>query len=242
MAWQAWEAVIPELAKDFEVIGCDSPGFGESATLRHAGPPTIHAYADAYELWLSEQGIERPHVAGNSMGGGIALELARRGVVSSATAFSPVGFWSDAERKWCQLVVGQLHGVPAPLHPIVRRIMRTTRGRNQLGALLYRWPSKVEPDAAVAALDRVWTSPGLKAALAAFSHYDFEPRPEPMPVPTTVAWGNRDRLLLFRPQSARARSALPDAVHVTLGAGHLPMTDDPPAVTAAIRATARRAG
>jgi pimeloyl-ACP methyl ester carboxylesterase len=49
-----------------------------------------------------------------------------------------------------------------------------------------------------------------------------------------VAWGDRDRLLLHRPQAARARARLPRARHVTLpGAGHLPTLDDP-ALTARV--------
>jgi pimeloyl-ACP methyl ester carboxylesterase len=43
-----------------------------------------------------------------------------------------------------------------------------------------------------------------------------------------VAWGEKDRLLIYSRQSARARRLLPDARHVTLtGCGHVPTWDDP---------------
>jgi pimeloyl-ACP methyl ester carboxylesterase len=46
--------------------------------------------------------------------------------------------------------------------------------------------------------------------------------------PVTVAWGAKDRLLIYSRQSARARRLLPDARHVTLhGCGHVPTWDDP---------------
>jgi pimeloyl-ACP methyl ester carboxylesterase len=46
--------------------------------------------------------------------------------------------------------------------------------------------------------------------------------------PTTIAWGERDRLLIFSRQAPRARRMLPAARHVTLeGCGHLPTWDDP---------------
>ena len=45
------------------------------------------------------------HVAGNSLGGGIALELARRGDVASATAPSPIGFWNDLERRYSSVTL-----------------------------------------------------------------------------------------------------------------------------------------
>jgi pimeloyl-ACP methyl ester carboxylesterase len=52
----------------------------------------------------------------------------------------------------------------------------------------------------------------------------------------TVAWGDKDRLLLHGPQSARARERLPGATHVTLpDCGHLPTWDDPALVARTIR-------
>ena len=55
-------------------------------------------------------------------------------------------------------------------------------------------------------------------------------------VPTTIAWGTRDRVLPPA-QAARARRRLPDATHVALrGCGHLPMLDDPRLVTRVILA------
>ena len=44
--------------------------------------------------------IDRPHVAGNSLGGLLALELGREKLVRSVTALSPAGFWSPAERRY----------------------------------------------------------------------------------------------------------------------------------------------
>ena len=66
----------------FDVIACDSPGFGRSAPLPRGIEPTIPSYADAFEWFFAELGLERPHVAGNSMGGAIALELGRRRAVA----------------------------------------------------------------------------------------------------------------------------------------------------------------
>ena len=46
--------------------------------------------------------------------------------------------------------------------------------------------------------------------------------------PATVAWGERDRLLIFSRQAPRARRMLPGARHVVLhGCGHVPTWDDP---------------
>lgn len=239
--WQAWQPVIPALAREFEVLACDSPGFGGSAALRHAGPPTIVAYADAFEAWFREQELGRPHFAGNSMGGAIGLELARRGAVRSVTAFAPAGFWCEAERRWCQAFVGAIRHVPAPLRPALRVAVRTPAGRRALFPVLLRFPERLQAEAAAASLEAVWDAPALPTALAAFSEYDFRAPAEPWAAATTVAWGDRDRLLPYRRQAPRARARLPFAEHVTLGAGHLPVSDDPAAVVAAIRRTAAAA-
>jgi pimeloyl-ACP methyl ester carboxylesterase len=81
-------------------------------------------------------------------------------------------------------------------------------------------------------------APAFRAALAAFSRYAHEPAGAGPAVPVTVAWGNHDWLLPRALQAPRARRMLPDARHVTLGAGHVPYFDDPDAVAAVIRSTA----
>ncbi|HUR86182.1 MAG TPA: alpha/beta fold hydrolase [Solirubrobacteraceae bacterium] len=75
---QAWRPVIDRLAGEFDVIACDLPGFGWSDPLPPGVDPAIPAYVGAFERWFGELGLECPHVAGNSMGGAIAPELARR--------------------------------------------------------------------------------------------------------------------------------------------------------------------
>ncbi len=126
--WQAWRPVIGYLSADFDVIACDLPGFGRSQPLSTGVDPTIRAYADALAGWLAEMGLERPHVAGNSMGGAIALELADRGDVASATAFSPAGFWSATERRDCQLSLGAIAYTPRPLCTPIIALVRTAPG------------------------------------------------------------------------------------------------------------------
>jgi pimeloyl-ACP methyl ester carboxylesterase len=237
--WQCWRPVIERLAEEFDVIACDSPGFGRSAPLGAGIEPTVHAYADAFEWFLVELGLERPHVAGNSMGGGIALELARRRAVRSVTAISPVGFWTPAERRFCQLSLGALARTPAGARPLIRALAHTRAGRFALCFQLYGYPTRVPLGEAISALDDAWAAPAFTDALAAFSQYRREAPEKLKRVPVTIAWGRRDRLLLYGRQAPRARAMMPWATHVTLGAGHLPFHDDPAAVAEVIRRCAR---
>jgi pimeloyl-ACP methyl ester carboxylesterase len=238
--WQGWRPVIDLLAGEFDVIACDSPGFGASAPLSASIEPTIPAYADAFEWFFAELGLERPHVAGNSMGGAIALELARRRAIRSAVAFSPAGFWNGLELRLCQLSLKLLADTPKRARPAVEALTRTRAGRVALFSQTFGFPARLPAEEAVATLRDAWTSPAMSGALAAFDSYRFE-APEKLSVPVTVAWGNRDRLLPYRTQAPRARRLLPQAEHVTLGAGHVPFYDDPPAVAAVIRSRVRSA-
>ena len=235
--WQTWRPVIDRLRGSFDVLACDSPGFGRSAPLPAGVAPTVPAYADAFERWFGEQGLGRPHVAGNSMGGGIGLELARRGAVASVAALSPVGFWTDAERRYCQLSLGSLAATPPPLRPAVVALARTRPGRTALFAQTFGHPTRMPADEVASMFEDAWASPAFPGALKAFDAYRFHDGDELRGVPVTVAWGRHDRLLLFGRQAPRARTALPWARHHTLGAGHVPTFDDPGAVAEVIRSS-----
>jgi pimeloyl-ACP methyl ester carboxylesterase len=233
--WQAWRPVIERLAGEFDVVACDSPGFGRSAPLPSGIEPTIPAYADAFEWFLAELGLERPHVAGNSMGGAIALELGRRRAVSSVCAFSPAGFWTSPELRFAQASLRALGRLPVASHPLVEALARTRPGRVGLFSQTFGYPARLPAEEAVATLRDAWASPSLESALEAFRDYRFD-RPEQLRnLPVTIAWGRRDRLLPYRLQAPRARRMLPWATHVTLGAGHVPFFDDPGAVAEVIR-------
>jgi pimeloyl-ACP methyl ester carboxylesterase len=239
--WQAWQPVIELLGRDFDVIACDTPGFGRSSQLAASIEPTIAAYVDAFEWFFLELGLERPHVAGNSMGGAIALELARRRAVRSATALSPAGFWTPLELRFTQTSLRLLVNLPPALRPAVTALARTRAGRRALFSQTFGYPARLPAAEAVATLEDSWASPAFAATLDAFGEYTFGDPEELRSVPLAIAWGRLDRLLPYRTQAPRARTMLPWATHVTLGAGHVPFFDDPAAVAELIRVNARSA-
>ncbi|MGA2929575.1 MAG: alpha/beta hydrolase [Solirubrobacteraceae bacterium] len=236
--WQAWRPIIDRLVGEFEVIACDSPGFGRSPPLPAGVAPTVPAYANAFAEFFTELDINRPHVAGNSMGAAITLELARRRAVRSVTAVSPAGFWTPAERRYCQRSLGLLAAFPSAARPTALALARTRPGRMALFAQTFGSPTRIPADEAVATLRDAWTAPAFAAALSAFDAYTFTGAEQLRGVPITIAWGRHDRLLLYSRQAPRARALLPWARHVTLDAGHVPFFDAPGAVTEVIRTTA----
>lgn len=231
--------VIGLLARDFDVIACDSPGFGGSPPLAGEIEPTITAYAERFAAFFAELGLGRPHVAGNSMGGAIGLELARRGGARSVCAISPAGFWTPAERRFCQQSLSSLARIPRALRPALLALAGTRAGRNALFWQTFGWPTRMPAEEPPRILRNAWASPALSPALAAFSRYTFAGGEEiDAGIPLTIAWGIHDRLLPYRTQAPRARALLPRARHLDLGAGHVPFFDDPAAVAEAIRSSA----
>ncbi|HEX4805152.1 MAG TPA: alpha/beta fold hydrolase [Conexibacter sp.] len=224
-----WDPVAPLLARERDVLAVDLPGFGDSPVLDE--PPTVLALARALTTWWGELGIERPHVAGNSLGGGIALELARLGAVSSAVALSPIGFWSPAENAYGGAMLRLTRFAAVRLGPQMRWLARFPAGRAATAGLMFGRPLRRDGAEIAADLAGLAQAPGWDATLPLARSYAFE-RGEELDVPVTIGWGTRDRLLIPR-QAARARAALPRARHVPLpGCGHIPMSDDPEGVAA----------
>ena len=233
----AWDPVVGALARERRAIVVDMPGFGGSSM--EDVEPTAAGFTTRLERWFAEQGLGRPHVAGNSMGGGIALELARRGTVASATAIAPIGFWLPRELAFAQRSLRASRAVVTQLRPAVSTLSRTAAGRTALFSQVHARPWRVSPAEAVATIDAFLDAPAFEPALEAFGAYRFRAGDELRGVPVTIAWGTRDALLLPR-QAARARRLLPWARHVALhGCGHVPFHDDPEAVAAVLLAGSR---
>jgi len=91
---QVWDPVVPLLADRYAVTTVDLPGFGESPPLPPGADVSGPGLAAVVAEFCADRGLERPHVAGNSLGGWIALELARSGVAASATGICPAGLWN----------------------------------------------------------------------------------------------------------------------------------------------------
>lgn len=236
--WQVFDPVMHALTVRHDVWAVDLPGFGSSPP--DGTVPSLDGLTARLEGFFAEQGLERPHVAGNSMGGAIALELARRGSVRSATAISPSGFWTPREREWAiRSLETTLRVLPA-LRGVMPALVATGAGRTLLFEQFVFKPWRLSADEALATVDALLGSAMTPPALEHFRAYAFS---DPWALrdgpPLTIAWGDHDYLLLTR-QRRRARRMLPWARHVELpGCGHVPFSDDPELLTTVLLAGAR---
>jgi pimeloyl-ACP methyl ester carboxylesterase len=232
--WQVWRPVLDALAAEREVVAIDLPGFGGSPPFPDDVEPSPEALAGAVSAFLDELGWERPHVAGNSLGGWIALELAKTGRARSACALSPAGWWNRWERTYATVSLRNARAGAVAIQDHVDRLYASPGVRRAALAQMTAHGERMPAEEAAAAMRNLAASPGFEATLDAMSQRHFTGASAVTGVPVTVAWAERDRLLLPR-QAARARAALPAARHVTLfGCGHVPTWDDPALVARTI--------
>jgi pimeloyl-ACP methyl ester carboxylesterase len=231
---QAWDPIVPLLADDFQVITIDLPGFGESGPLvmkkGHAQDALRKELVETVEFL----GLENPHVVGNSLGGLIALEIALDGRAKSVTALSPAGFWDgEADFTYINALFNTMMTIAAVTRPIARPLLSLSIGRKLAFSWLNAHPENVPPEAAYGDFKAlVSAAPNVRRLLA--ERYQFAGT---FDAPATIAWAEKDRVLLPY-QARRAARLLPNAAHITLdGVGHVPMWDNPELVADTIRDT-----
>ena len=216
-----WEPVLELLAVERDVIAVDMPGFGASPPLPGGQPYSPQGLAAALAAFLDGLGIERAHLAGNSLGGWVALELAGLGRALSVTGLSPAGFWARplGPRPSRARAVGRT------LLPLIGPLTQTARGRRLLLGASVGHPERVPPRCAARLVRSYVTAPAFEEANAGMRATVFSGI-ERIDVPVTLAWAELDRLV------AEPRGGVPGARRRVLrGCGHIPTWDDPPQVS-----------
>lgn len=238
---EAW-GQVPRLLADRgrDVVVVDLPGHGRSPGPRRPDGYSMRSSVEQLERLCRDLGIVRPHVVGNSLGGLMALHMASRGVAASAVAISPAGFYPPHHL----LVVGtELLVIKAGARlpqAAYRRLVGSPRLRRLMLGVLYQHPEVLTVDDCVGDALSLRRSRGFWHYFVRATFHRFTRQPK---VPTTIAWGDHDRMLLpVQAETARRRFRDNPLVSVVplADAGHCGQVDQPDEVVDIIERTIAR--
>ena len=227
--WRTWDLVLPELERHHDVLA--------PALVGHAGGPPLTGevtrtlLADALERAMDDAGFETAHIAGNSLGGYLALQLAARGRARSVVALAPAGGWAGGDDSYKETLdfFPELVQQVKAIAPYVEGLLTTSQGKRR--ATLYTTvnyehiPAELlaHQTRAVAACEGV-------IAMSEFAKREgYELDAEKITCPVRIVWGKQDKLLPWPSAAARFREDwLPHADWVELDdVGHSPQLDVP---------------
>jgi len=219
-----WRPVLEYLTPIRDCIAVDLPGFGDSEPIARGEPADPAALARAIAAFLQAEGIEQPHVAGNSLGGWVALELALAGDAASVTAIAPAGLWRRPLPSKPE-VARRLARLAAPVLPLM---LASAAGRRALLLGTMAHPERVPPRDALALIRAYGRAPGFTAVNRAMRAGTFTQLAD-IDVPVTIVWPQYDRVV------SRVNGLPPEVkVRELPGCGHIPMWDGPQAVADAL--------
>lgn len=231
---RAWEPLVGELSTCFEVR--------TPTALGHRGRPVPSArisltdFVDDAQRYLDAAGLDRPLLAGHSLGGYTAIELARRGRAAAVVAFSPAGFWAAGDSTGVR-VAGMRRSLRTARvgAPVLKAVVSTAAGRAfWMGAAVHTPRSMAACQARQVIEDQAGCAVATRLVVG---EDEFVHPMDPLPCPITVAWAEHDDVLPMPTHEAVVRTRLPEATFVVLpGVGHAAMVDDPALVIRTILA------
>lgn len=239
LTWRTWAPVLPMLEDHHDVIAMTLVGHLGGPSLDEGTPPSMNALVDGVERQLDRLGCDQVHIAGNSLGGWIALELVRRQRALSVTAFAPGGAWtSDFRYATRTSTIAILIAAMGVLGEHGDRLALSRVGRWIAGYLACENPSRMDPGELAEVLRTIRAAPMFTELFRALAVAPIRPLTAPS-CPITFAWGRRDRIVPFRHFGKPLLERVPSAKLVMLdGVGHVPMLDAPHTVADIILDTA----
>ncbi|TCJ97474.1 alpha/beta fold hydrolase [Nocardia alba] len=236
MSSAAWEDVVPFLSDHHDVVALTALGHRGGPVARQR-PVEVRDLVDEAERMLDDRGIAQAHLAGNSLGGWMAIELALRGRALSVCALSPAGFWDGGGHGQTAAVrklrrIGTLVRATRRVHPLALRsaVVRRLSMRD----VACRADRLTPTQALTATADLIGCTVtedllGTAEQIAPVSE---------LPCPITLAWSAKDAILPPKVNGRIAQERFPRArFEILPGVGHVPMIDDPKLVATTILAT-----
>jgi pimeloyl-ACP methyl ester carboxylesterase len=227
--WRIWELVLPALERRHDVLAPTLAG--------HAGGPPIEGevsdsvLADAVERAMDEAGFGTAHIAGNSLGGYVALQLAARGRAKTVIALAPAGGWAPGDESYkdtlsLQSAMIASAKVAAPNAPA---LLATREGRRRATEYSTTNFEHIPVELLAHQLLGMARCAGAPALIEHALRAGWRIDAERITCPVRIVWGTADKLLPWPSAAARFRNEwLPHADWVELeGVGHCPHLDVP---------------
>jgi len=241
--WRAWEGPLADLECSFDVLAPTLAGHFEGDRFPEGVLAGIEALAGGLERELDAVGWDTAHIAGNSLGALLALELAQRGRARSVVALAPGG-----DRPGSRYGEWRLVAIFTVTHTLARlllsradRLCASSRVRRLLLGWICAHPQRLTAAQAAHALRAMGQCPTyveLKRALPPANARELDR----VGCPVLLAWSTKDHVLPFKRYGPAYLKALPFAeVRMLHDVGHIPMMDDPAAIATLIREFATQA-
>jgi pimeloyl-ACP methyl ester carboxylesterase len=220
---------VAALAGEHRMIALDLPGFGDSGK-PFAARYDARFFAESVVELLDALEIDRAHIAGNSLGGRVALELGIHAPerVDRLVLLAPSMAWrrSRPYAPLLRLVRPELGAIqPAPRRVVEAAVQRFVPGASD------GWTA-----AGVDEFMRAYMTPRGRAAFYAAARQiyleepngdkGFWPRLRTLSRPSLFVWGRQDRLVPIA-FARHVTDAVPAAEHLELNCGHVPQLERP---------------
>lgn len=227
-SFTSWEGWVRELKSKFRIISLDFPGHG----LTRAPPGTSlsgDGLADFVDAFAAKLALPKFAVAGNSMGGGVAWQLAVRHPdrINALILVDAAGFPNEKPPGEVPLAFKILQ------YPVGRAILRNIDNRPLIAEGLKTdvYDKSLITPFIVDRWAEFQRAPGHRAILMAVDFGSHNAATADLvsaiKVPTLILWGESD--LLIEPAAARKfAAAIPGAQLITYShVGHLPQIEIP---------------
>ena len=246
-----WRDLAPLLGRQFRLIAPDLVGFGHSHKPRLGHLPVSQRYAismhaDFLRVFIDQLELDQVILAGNSLGGGLALYLwctcpdlrsRIRGLVLIGAAGYPQALPDGIRElgRWPGRVLDSWLG-----HWLAFRLGLVSRAARKTFARVFFDPGKIPPDMVAASIERqkereiFYVYRMTARNLAPPDHEQLVAQFREITCPTLIVWGREDRIIspLF---ALRFKEDIPHAELCLLDqCGHAPHLECPEAVANAI--------